>query len=567
MSASTRTSRGATFPGRDPGHTPPVTFHDIEPVLGQLVSRAARAFGDEPLLVADGRRVGFAELDRKSRRFALGLLDAGVTKGTRLALLAPNSIDWIVAWSAAVRIGAVVVAINTFVRPPELVAMLRQSAAAQLVTVPTVLDHDFGATLEQVFPTLGSCRAPEPLFLQEAPFLRAVHFLGDHAPPWAHGDPAVRPTRIDDVDLGAVERAVVPADAATVVFTSGSAGAPKAVVHTHGTAVRYSRRIIDSYVVEPDDVVFSSMPFFWVGGLGTALLPCFHVGSTLVTQAVFEAGEALAAIEAERATIVLGWPQQGRTMAEHPSRPTRDLSSVRRTSMPDLVSPEQRPPAVHADTLGMTETFGSHSNFDPYVALEPEKAGTSGPALPGMTRTIVDLDTGVPLPPGEIGEIRVRGYALMAGLLGLEREQVFDEDGWYHTGDLGRVDDDDWIYFLGRRGEMIKTAGGVNVTPSEVEAALAALPDVLEAYVTGIEEPPGSIQVAAAVVLRAEATVDADGLRQSLRASLSAYKVPRRIWVTAKEDLPFLDSGKIDKPALTRTLERMATTPEAEDPR
>jgi acyl-CoA synthetase (AMP-forming)/AMP-acid ligase II len=138
----------------------------------------------------------------------------------------------------------------------------------------------------------------------------------------------------------------------------------------------------------------------------------------------------------------------------------------------------------------------------------------------------------------------------MVGFLGRERHEAFDADGWYHTGDLGYLDDDSWLYFKGRLGEMIKTPGGTNVTPSEVEAALMADPGVLEAFVTGIAAPEGGQYVGAAVIARPGHELDPDRLRGTLRTRLSAYKLPRYLWVCAKADLPFLESGKIDKTEL-----------------
>ena len=148
----------------------------------------------------------------------------------------------------------------------------------------------------------------------------------------------------------------------------------------------------------------------------------------------------------------------------------------------------------------------------------------------------------------------MRGYALMQGLQRREREDVFQRDGWYRTGDAGHFDADGWFYFTGRLGEMIKTPGGANVAPAEVEAALMAYPDVLEAYVAGIPAERGGELVVGAVVPRGGATVDGDELRARLKGDLSAYKVPKHLWVCAKSELPFLQSGKIKKQELAEQL-------------
>jgi acyl-CoA synthetase (AMP-forming)/AMP-acid ligase II len=297
------------------------------------------------------------------------------------------------------------------------------------------------------------------------------------------------------------------------------------------------------------------MPFFWIGGLITTLFATLHLGATLVTQSSFDAGTALELIEQERATIATGWPQQGKTMSEHPSYATRDLSSVVRTSMPDLVAPERRPPEVSSTSLGMTEMCSSHTLWDQYDPLPESRRGTFGKSLPGIEHKVVDPDTGAELGPGEDGELWARGYSLMQGLQRREREEVFEADGWYRTGDAGHFDADGWFYFTGRLGEMIKTPGGANVTPAEVEAALMAYPDVLEAYVTGIPVRDGSGQlVVGAVVPRGDTPLDGDALRARLRNDLSAYKVPQQLWVCAKSELPFLQSGKIKKQELAEQL-------------
>jgi acyl-CoA synthetase (AMP-forming)/AMP-acid ligase II len=173
--------------------------------------------------------------------------------------------------------------------------------------------------------------------------------------------------------------------------------------------------------------------------------------------------------------------------------------------------------------------------------------------LPGLSHKIVDPETGEELPPGHDGELWARGYSLMQGLWRREREDVFEPDGWYRTGDVGRFDEDGWFYFVGRLGEMIKTPGGANVAPAEVEAALMAYPDVLEAYVTGVPADDGQL-VAGAVVARGAAVLDGDELRARLKQDLSAYKVPTFLWVCDKSELPFLQSGKIKKPDLATML-------------
>jgi acyl-CoA synthetase (AMP-forming)/AMP-acid ligase II len=194
------------------------------------------------------------------------------------------------------------------------------------------------------------------------------------------------------------------------------------------------------------------------------------------------------------------------------------------------------------------------------AARPAARRGTYGRALAGMQRKLIDPVTGLELPPRSPGEICVRGFALMQGLYKLEREQVFDADGFYRTGDAGWLDEDGWLYFSGRLGEMVKT-GGSNVTPAEVEAALLAQPEVLEAYVTGVPDAERGQLVVAAVVPRSGQRIDGESLRARLKTELSAYKIPRHVWVCAKDELPFTDSGKLKKPELARRIaQRLGST-------
>ncbi len=472
----------------------------------------------------------------------------------------PNSIDDVVVALAILRIGAVLVPMNTFLQTRELGWTIRHADLSMLITCARFLNNDYLERLEDALPGLASRPAGAPLFVPDAPFLRTIHVWGPSDRAWASGDEAAMvaagdQAAIDGEFLARVEECVVPADPAMIVYSSGSTADPKGVVHTQGTVVRHSHNVLVGYPMGPDDVVFSSMPFFWIGGLVTALFEVLHIGATLVTQSSFDPASALDLIEQEHATNVTGWPQQGKTMAEHPSYTPERVATVTRTSMADLVPTGQRPPEVNSTSLGMTEMCSVHISWDQYDPLPESRRGTFGKTLPGIEHKVVDPDTGAELPPGEDGELWVRGYSLMQGLYRREREEVFEPDGWYRTGDAGHFDAEGWFYFTGRLGEMIKTPGGANVTPAEVEAALMAYPDVLEAYVTGIPVGDGAGQlVAGAVVARGDAVLDGDELRTRLKGDLSAYKVPKHLWVCTKGELPFLQSGKIKKQELAERL-------------
>ncbi len=528
-------------------------FPTITPTIPMLVRSCAARFGDKPFLIADGQSLSYAEMDRRSSRLAIALLGAGVGKGDHVGILMPNSADWAVTWFAATRIGAVAVPLNTFYKASELAWTVRHADLRAILAWPEFRGHDFLARLEEALPGLSAQREPGRIALSATPYLRTIAVWGACDRPWAttlnEDEP---PAGFDAEFLAAVESCVTPADDALIIYTSGSTGDPKAPVHTQGTVVRHTYNLTFDYGVTGDTVMFTSMPFFWVGGLITGVHAVIHHGATLVTQPAFDAGEALELIERHRATIVLGWPQQGKTMSEHPDFARRDLSSVQRTSRPARVPPERRPQGPSA--LGMTELCGNHIGVDPYPPQPPERAQIGGWSIDGLTHLLVDPDTGKPVPPGTDGEIWVRGYSLMQRLYKREREEVFTPDVYYRTGDCGVQYDDGWITFTGRLGDLIKTAGGTNVTPSEVELALTNCDGVLEAYVVGAKDGDNGTVVAAAVVPRGGAVLDGEALRAELRTGLSAYKVPKFIWVTSKDALPFTASGKVKKTDLAEQL-------------
>jgi acyl-CoA synthetase (AMP-forming)/AMP-acid ligase II len=476
-------------------------------------------------------------------------LASGVGKGTRVGLLAPNGPAWIIAWLAASRIGAVVSLLNTYSLERELSWTLRHADVQVLLTIDHHLGHDYLARLESIAPRLADQEA-ERIVVESHPYLRSVWVWGDSTRPWAGTIAALaeRAERIPAGILTEVESQVSPADPMVVVYSSGSTSDPKGAVHSHGAVVRHAHNLWQFRSLADDDVLYTPMPLFWVGGLSYTLVAAIHAGATLVFDERFEPGRTLGLIERERVTQVIGWPHMSKALTEHPSFPQRDLSSVRGGTLIGLLPADRRPAAgeVRANSLGMTETLGPHTIDDHRNALPADKAGSFGLSVPGVEHRVADPVSGQPLGPGEVGELWVRGYSLMLGLHKLERDEVFTADGWYPTGDGGYFDEDGHFYFLGRLGAQIKSAG-MNITPREVEIVLEGFAEVNLAFVTGVPHPERGEDVVAAVVLAPGGHLDSDELRARVKAEIASYKVPRHIAVFAdRNDLPWLDSGKAD---------------------
>ncbi len=534
------------------------SFPDFPPTSGNLIRTCAQRHGDKVFAVLNDERLTYAEADARSAALAKGLLASGAGKGTRVGLLAPNGPEWIVGWLAATRIGCVVALLNTYSKARELGWILRHADIQVLLTVDTHLGHDYLERLEQAAPGLVG-QQHEQIRIESHPYLRAIWTWGDGTRPWAGpmADLVARDAAITDALLAEVESEVTPADPMVVVYSSGSTADPKGAIHSHGASVRHAHNLGQMRDLSADDVLYTPMPLFWVGGFSFTLIAAMHVGAALVFEEQFEPGATLELIERERITQVLGWPHMAKALVDHPSFGDRDLSSVRGSSYSALLPHDQQMEAEvpKANSLGMTETLGPHTFDSKDNPLPADKEGSFGLSVPGVEHKIVDPVTLEDLPIGETGELWLRGYSLMLGLHKRERGDVFTPDGWYRTGDGGYFDADGHFYFTGRMGDLIKSAG-MNITPRDVELVLEAMPEVVMAFVTGVPHPDRGQDVVAAIALRPGDTLDAEEARKRVKEEIASYKVPRHIAVFASQtDLPWLDSGKVDRRRLTAMLE------------
>lgn len=530
-------------------------FPDFEPTLPSFLRRIASRSPEREMIVLGDERLTYREAEQRSGDLANGLILEGVGKGTRVGILMPNGPDWLVAFLAVTRLGAVAVPLNTFLKAPELSWAVRHADINTLLTVGSFLGNEYLVRLEDAAPELRRATSHR-LYLPSLPNLRQVFCWGGPDRPWARSGHVLEESGGSDSArtpplLPGLEAAVTPADTMLTLYTSGSTGDPKGALHTHGTVIRHSYNLATSRDITSEDRVWTPMPFFWVGGLVFTLLGNLHAGAATVCEESFDPERTLHLFERERVSIALGWPHFGKALADHPTRVDRDLSHLRAGNVPDILGPEvvAPDPERRPNALGMTETCGPHTWVSAPVLPEALR-GSFGEPVEGVEHKIIDTTDSRILGPGELGEICVRGYSLMQGLNKLEPEQTFDTEGFYHTGDVGFFTDGGVLYFKGRLGEMIKTAGA-NVTPSEVEKVLLDLPAVKAAHVVGIPHPDRGQNVAAAVVPMPGSKIDGGAIKAALKPLLSAYKIPRHIsFYATGEALPFTDSGKIDKQAL-----------------
>jgi fatty-acyl-CoA synthase len=508
-----------------------------------LIEELARRLPDREALVGSGQRYSYRELRGEVRRIARGLHALGVRRGDKVAILMGNRPEWVIADLAITLLGGVMVGVNTWATARELEYILGHSDSRMLITVPHFLKHDYHAVLQSLRPRLQQ--------------LQEIICVGDDVPPGWLPYHQLLSTGVSEDTVDAAQRAVAPQDVAYLLYTSGSTSVPKGVLIQHFGLIENMWQIGERQHVTERDRLWLAVSLFWGLGCENALFNLLTHGGCVVLQEHFDAGEALELIERERCTMFYGTPNMAQALHEHPERARRDLSSLRGGAT--IGTPEQIMRVVElgarevCNIYGLTETYGNCNVADAADPIEKRLASVGRP-LEGVEQRIVDPQSGEPLPPGEVGEIRVKGYVTLGYYKDPARTlEAFDEQGYFKTGDLGCVDAEGLLYFRGRIKEMVKT-GGINVAPIEVEEVLMSHPGVQAAFVTGVPDPVHDEVLAAVIVPKRGATLSEKELCDYCRRTLAVYKVPRLIRFAAEEELPLTTTGKLQKNRLASTF-------------
>ncbi|MCB2073185.1 MAG: acyl--CoA ligase [Novosphingobium sp.] len=528
-------------------------------IPGQFASVVAARGSHDAIAMLD-ETISYDELDRRSARMARALLAIGAGKGARIALLAPDGIFWVTAFLASLRIGGLVTVISTLCTPKELAHILRNSDTQVLISARRFLNHDYAEKLEAAFPDVKGCR-PECLRLAEAPFLRSVWMDDAEDFGWTHpvSELLARADATDAPDaalLAAAEAQVFPSDHAVIVYTSGSTSLPKAVIHTQWNISRHPPELAKLFLIKPDDRMLPMLPAFWLGGMAM-LFQVLSQGATLVYPPSPDHEDLIEAIRQLKVNRINGWGDGLYRLKDLAIERGIDVDAIVGFQPFRDTAGEPIPMENQSGMLGMSETFAPHSAEPLDYRMPPDKPWCCGRPVNNYERRIVDPETGEELPAGEVGELQLRGASLMDGFYKRRRCEVFTPDGFYPTGDLCRIDEDDYLYFVARRNDMIKTRAA-NVSRLEVEAALNELPEVATSVVTGLDDEEFGQIVAAAVVPAKGANPDPEALRTSLRESVSSYKVPRRIVFITEDEIPRTATGKIKLHELGQLIESRA---------
>ena len=498
-------------------------------LLGDVLRTAAGRAPDKQALVFQENELTYRELDQQSDRIAGALHRAGLAKGDRVALFFGNRPELVLCYFACFKLGAIAVPLNNHYKGPELAYAVNHAGARALVAEGGVFPE-----VVRVRAQLGS--------------LEACYAVGERAPEGA------RPFRrlLEEGGEGPSAPALAERDPAVIMYTSGTTAKPKGVTHTHFSLWHTIINQVATRELTSDEISLTSLSVCHIAAFAGQILTTIHAGGTIVLLPVFEPGALLDAIQRHRASTIQLLPAQLWDLVEHPRAADCDFGSLRCCiAGGDRVPPElqERFRALSglevAETCGMTESY-SYAMNPPYGA---KRLGSIGLPVHATSLRLID-EAGADVARGAIGEILVRSDATMAGYWDdPEHTAKTLQDGWLHTGDLGRVDDDRYYWFEGRRKEMI-IHGGANISPLEVEEVLYQHPAVGVACVIGVPDRRLGEIVWGYVALRHDAAPApaADELKAFVAHHIASYKVPERIEIVA--ELPVNAVGKVDRHAL-----------------
>ena len=511
--------------------------------LPALLRQSAQQHGSRPAIVDGDITLTYADLLQRSEQVARSLIALNVQAGDRVALWAPNVYEWIVAACGVHAAGAILVPLNTRMKGAEAADILERSGAKLLFCI--------GDFLQQHYPALlRDCR---PATLAHVVVLRGqpradVAQSGDHA--WENFLALGQAVPVQQVHE---REAALHADStADLMFTSGTTGRPKGVMAAHGPTIRAFDEWARVVGLTPDDRYLIVNPFFHTFGYKAGWVAAFVQGATVYPEQVFDAEAVLQRIARDRISFLPGPPTLFLTMLAHPRLQEFDLSSLRSSvtgaaSVPPVLIRRMREELGIANVTtayGLTECGGCATVCDPADSVETV-ASTCGRALPGTEVRCVD-EAGADVPPGQPGEVLLRGYHIMQGYFEDEAatREAIDAEGWLHTGDVGVLDDKGYLRITDRLKDMF-IVGGFNCYPAEIERLLADHPDIAQVAVLGVPDERMGEVGCACIITRSGQPLDSAELIAWARAHMANYKVPR--YVLNFESFPVNASNKVVK--------------------
>ena len=477
-------------------------------------------------------RWSYAQLRDRARAVGRALLASDVAHGDRVAVWATNLPEWFLLQFGCAYAGVVLVPLNPLYRAAEVAYVLQKAQVSMLFVEPTSRGADLWSLAIEA--------------AGEVPTMREVVAIDE-----ARWDEFVaRGSAVADERLDAAE--VSGTDIAQIQFTSGTTGAPKGAMLRHGALTDNARLFAHRAELRSGWRLCSGMPQYHCGGSVLATMGALAVGATLMPLVTFDARTAIDTVDTELAEVLCAVPTMMLAIEGELGRNGGSLASLERVvTGGSLVPPDiarrwrERFGVSFSITYGLTEASPVITQSSPSDAFELQ-VGTVGRALPHVECDVADVHTGTALEVGEQGEVRVRGWQVMAGYFGDEAAtaEAITPDGWLRTGDLGHLDSDGYLRITGRAKDMI-IRGGENLDPAEIETALRAVEGVIDACVVGVPDDRYGEVPAAFVRVAEEATINADAIRHALDGRIARFKIPAKVEIV--DGFPLTGSGKVQK--------------------
>ena len=523
--------------------------------LGAMLDAAAARRADTPAIVLKDIRISYAELAARADTFARGLLALGLGPGDHVVIWMPNSVEWNVANFAIAKIGAVTVTCNSRYKGVELEYVLRQSDAKALVMMDRLetAGIDYREILRSVVPDV-LWQQDRRIVSAKFPELRHVIVFGAEHDPGCLGADAVvrRGAKVAPGELAKIR--VAPEAPAAMLYTSGTTGAPKGCLLSHGNFWYKAREYLALHEWGPDDRCLVPVPYFHIFGALGCITANALAGSTQVVMEVFDPEEALRLIERERVTIFSGVPTMFITILGHPGFRDYNLRSLRTGTIGAAPVPVEmmrkildREHGLGMDATvvyGLTEATGG-THFTRLGDPIEQRVSTVGRVTPELVDRIVDPTTGRECAIGTEGEVCVKGPSLMLGYY-KQPEATADKirDGWLHTGDMGVKDAQGYLRITGRLSDMI-IVGGFNTYPAEIENFYLRHPKILDVSIVGVPDPVLGEVVMAFVIPKAGASLTAQEIRDFAKDQIANFKIPKYVEIVS--EFPLTGSGKVQK--------------------
>ena len=530
----------------------------IDCTFPQVLDKIADAFPDQYAFrytTLDYTRT-YEEFRQDVDRFARALLSLGVKSGSKVAIWATNVPAWYITFWATVKLGAVLVTVNTAYKIHEADYLLRQSDTHTLVMIENCLDSDYRGIINELCPEIVQSKPGEPLHCKRLPFLRNVITVGFRQPGCLSFDEAMQ--RCDSVPaekLRAMAAQVKPGDVCNMQYTSGTPGFPKGVMLTHYNVVNDGKCIGDRMGLSTADRMMIQVPMFHCFGMVLAMTAAMTHGATLCPLPYFSAKSSLACIQQEHITCFHGVPTMFIAMFNHPDYRKTDFSYMRTGIMagsgcpPELMRRAAQPDEMNmrgiVSVYGQTESAPG-STMSAWEDPLDLRCNTVGYAFPHIQCKVIDPDTGEEVPDGVNGEFCSRGYNTMKGYYKMPEatRAAVDEDGWLHSGDLACRNPDGTVRITGRLKDMI-IRGGENIYPKEIEEFIYTHPAVRDVQVIGVPDAKYGEAVMACVILKDGETVTAQEMTDYIAGHMARHKVPK--YIEFVDHFPMNAAGKILK--------------------